>query len=144
MQAGAGAEKDVATNRPPLSALDWRQIHAPPPPVCLHSTHTCFPFIFGYHAVYSDKPRGFLEGEVPRNNEEHAALYEEQRNIPGYRRLLEAVPVVGTWDEYDFGLDDGDRLWEHKLDPLAACLLLPPLYLPSLWLPAFLLTQGML
>ena len=37
--------------------------------------------------------------------------YARQLANPDYRRLLSAVPVIGTWDDHDFGLNDGGR--EH-------------------------------
>ena len=35
------------------------------------------------------------------------AMYGAQKQVPGYRQLLEAIPVIGTWDDHDYGLNDG-------------------------------------
>ena len=35
-----------------------------------------------------------------------ARKYSEQKSNPGYRKLLATVPVVGLWDDHDFGLND--------------------------------------
>lgn len=34
-------------------------------------------------------------------------MYEAQNQVPGYRKLKEKVPVLGTWDDHDYGLNDG-------------------------------------
>ena len=34
-------------------------------------------------------------------------LYLAQYNIPAYRELTAKVPVIGTWDDHDYGLNDG-------------------------------------
>ena len=35
------------------------------------------------------------------------ALYEAQKAHPGYGTLLEHCPVIGVWDDHDYGLNDG-------------------------------------
>ena len=35
------------------------------------------------------------------------AAYARQDSIPGYARLREQVPMLGTWDDHDYGLNDG-------------------------------------
>lgn len=42
------------------------------------------------------------------------AAYEQARRDPGYRALLARTPVIGTWDDHDFGLNDGGREWQGK------------------------------
>jgi alkaline phosphatase D len=32
--------------------------------------------------------------------------YQHQLNNPNYRQLLERVPVIGTWDDHDYGAND--------------------------------------
>ena len=34
-------------------------------------------------------------------------MYAEQDNIEGYALLKSEVPIVGTWDDHDYGLNDG-------------------------------------
>ncbi len=35
------------------------------------------------------------------------AMYQVQKNDPAYRSLTARVPVIGTWDDHDYGLNDG-------------------------------------
>lgn len=37
------------------------------------------------------------------------AKYDRARANPGYARLVSTVPVVGTWDDHDYGLNNGGR-----------------------------------
>ncbi len=34
-------------------------------------------------------------------------IYEAQNNVKGYKKMKETVPVIGTWDDHDYGLNDG-------------------------------------
>ena len=34
-------------------------------------------------------------------------MYEAQNQVPGYRQLRKKVKVLGTWDDHDYGLNDG-------------------------------------
>lgn len=36
-------------------------------------------------------------------------MYEEQLAVPEYAQLLQATPVIGTWDDHDFGLNNGGK-----------------------------------
>jgi alkaline phosphatase D len=42
------------------------------------------------------------------------ALYRAQKEVPGYARILKEVPVIGTWDDHDYGLNDGGVEFESK------------------------------
>lgn len=35
------------------------------------------------------------------------AMYEAQNQVPGYRKLKKKMPILGTWDDHDYGLNDG-------------------------------------
>lgn len=35
------------------------------------------------------------------------ACYQAQKQIPGYRALEQSTPIIGTWDDHDYGLNDG-------------------------------------
>jgi len=35
------------------------------------------------------------------------SMYNEQKAIPGYASLIKEVAVIGTWDDHDYGLNDG-------------------------------------
>ena len=35
------------------------------------------------------------------------AIYAQQDTVQGYANLKAAVPIIGTWDDHDFGVNDG-------------------------------------
>ncbi|WP_273566507.1 alkaline phosphatase D family protein [Maribacter halichondriae] len=35
------------------------------------------------------------------------AMYQQQNQVAGYASLKEEVPIIGTWDDHDYGLNDG-------------------------------------
>ncbi len=43
-----------------------------------------------------------------------AGMYNAQKAVPVYRELLSQVPVIGTWDDHDYGLNDGGVEFESK------------------------------
>ena len=40
--------------------------------------------------------------------------YEAQKKNPGYRLLLEACPVIGIWDDHDYGKNNGGKEYDKK------------------------------
>ncbi len=44
------------------------------------------------------------------------AMYEAQNAVPGYAQLLENTPVIGTWDDHDYGLNDGGTEFDKKAE----------------------------
>lgn len=40
--------------------------------------------------------------------------YDMQKARPDYQRLLKACPVVGTWDDHDYGINDGGKNFSKK------------------------------
>lgn len=60
-----------------------------------------------------------LEGRHPFRPADEAYLrsvYEKQLNETGYAQLVNAsVPIVGTWDDHDFGVNDGNKHFDGKL-----------------------------
>jgi alkaline phosphatase D len=40
--------------------------------------------------------------------------YTKQFNDPGYQKLLATCPITGTWDDHDYGTNDGGKYWSHK------------------------------
>ncbi|MCL5246085.1 alkaline phosphatase family protein [Cellulophaga sp. 20_2_10] len=46
--------------------------------------------------------------------EELRGVYEAQNNVPGYKTLRQTVPVIGTWDDHDYGLNDGGVEFKAK------------------------------
>ena len=41
-------------------------------------------------------------------------MYTEQRAQPDYHRLTDSVPVIGTWDDHDYGVNDGGKEFSAK------------------------------
>lgn len=60
-------------------------------------------FIFGGDVIYTDK------FEI-----KEAYLY--QKNIPSYQNFLKHVPVIGVWDDHDYGLNDGGKENSKKIE----------------------------
>jgi len=42
------------------------------------------------------------------------AKYIKQKYAPGYQQLLKSTRVIGTWDDHDYGLNDGDKHFVKK------------------------------
>ncbi|WP_417444291.1 alkaline phosphatase D family protein [Joostella sp.] len=61
-------------------------------------------WIWGGDNIYSDTD----------NFREMRKDYEEQRYQDGYRELKKSVDVIGTWDDHDYGLNDGGAEWKMK------------------------------
>ncbi|MFC3194505.1 alkaline phosphatase D family protein [Marinicella sediminis] len=40
--------------------------------------------------------------------------YQQQRNNPDYQQFVSEVPVIGTWDDHDYGMNDGNRDYAKK------------------------------
>ncbi|WP_276166219.1 alkaline phosphatase D family protein [Zobellia alginiliquefaciens] len=41
-------------------------------------------------------------------------MYAQQNAIEGYKKLKNQVPVIGTWDDHDYGLNDGGVEFDKK------------------------------
>ncbi|MHA7830463.1 MAG: alkaline phosphatase D family protein [Flagellimonas sp.] len=44
------------------------------------------------------------------------AIYAMQDTVAGYAKLKEEVPVIGTWDDHDFGINDGGSDFSIKAE----------------------------
>lgn len=44
------------------------------------------------------------------------AMYDAQKNIPAYQALAKRVPIIGTWDDHDYGLNDGGADFEARAE----------------------------
>mgnify|MGYP006279497981 FL=1 len=42
------------------------------------------------------------------------AMYEKQKSHPDYQRLIQSVKVLGTWDDHDYGVNDGGKDFPEK------------------------------
>ncbi len=56
-------------------------------------------WIWGGDNIYADTP----------DMDKMRAMYRSQQEVPGYRALAGSTPVIGTWDDHDYGLNDGGR-----------------------------------
>ncbi|WP_372917999.1 alkaline phosphatase D family protein [Salegentibacter sp.] len=61
-------------------------------------------FVWGGDNIYADTPDMQLMQEY----------YRIQQNIPEYKKLADSIPVYGTWDDHDYGINDGGKEWEFK------------------------------
>ncbi len=43
-------------------------------------------------------------------------MYEAQNEVPGYKQLRNKVKLLGTWDDHDYGLNDGGVEFEAKAE----------------------------
>jgi len=40
--------------------------------------------------------------------------YRKQKEIPGYQNILDRMPVIGIWDDHDYGVNNGDETFPIK------------------------------
>ena len=69
-------------------------------------------FIWGGDIVYADA----------KDINKIKAAYMAQGLVPGYLALKEKVPVTGTWDDHDYGLNDGGEEFSIKVESQQALL----------------------
>lgn len=50
------------------------------------------------------------------------AMYRRQKIRPAYQQLLQSMPVYGTWDDHDYGVNDGGRYFSGKVESKQALL----------------------
>lgn len=46
--------------------------------------------------------------------EKMAGMYAQQKQQPDYQELYENVPVIGIWDDHDYGINDGGKAFHKK------------------------------
>ncbi len=51
-----------------------------------------------------------------------AEKYALQNSHPEYRRLLAQCPIIGIWDDHDYGKNDGDKTYSKKAESKALML----------------------
>lgn len=61
-------------------------------------------FIWGGDIVYADTD----------NMKKLKTYYEELNEVPGYKRLKSTTPIIGTWDDHDYGMNDGGVHFKAK------------------------------
>ena len=57
-------------------------------------------------AIYSDT----------EDMQEHKKDYDTLKQNPHYQNFISQVPVIGTWDDHDYGMNDGDRTYPKKAE----------------------------
>lgn len=40
--------------------------------------------------------------------------YDIQKSNPNYQQFMKQTPVIGTWDDHDYGINDGGKEWSIK------------------------------
>ena len=40
--------------------------------------------------------------------------YDQQKNLPGYQLLMKTSRIIGTWDDHDYGRNDGGKFYAKK------------------------------
>ncbi len=40
--------------------------------------------------------------------------YDKQKSDPGYQLLIQSCPIIGTWDDHDYGQNDGGKYYSKK------------------------------
>lgn len=66
-----------------------------------------------YHDVIVDKSR---------RNETLADKYARQNAQPGFKKLRQSCPLLATWDDHDYGLNDAGAGYPHKKEAQQAFL----------------------
>ena len=61
-------------------------------------------WIWGGDIVYADTDKA----------SEIARMFDIQKEIPGYKAICEQMQVIGTWDDHDYGLNDGGEEFASK------------------------------
>lgn len=69
-------------------------------------------WVWGGDIVYADTD------SIPKLE----AAYRAQARVPEYRNLVSKVPIMGTWDDHDYGLNDGGAEFEVKAQSQQAFL----------------------
>jgi alkaline phosphatase D len=42
------------------------------------------------------------------------AGYDKQKSHPDYQKMTKAFPIIGTWDDHDYGVNDGGKFYSKK------------------------------
>ncbi len=61
-------------------------------------------WIWGGDNIYADT----------HNMQVMKAKYDQQKNRPAYQKLLTTCPITGTWDDHDYGINDGGKFYTKK------------------------------
>ena len=45
-------------------------------------------------------------------------MYDHQKSHPDYQRLQKSADVIGIWDDHDYGMNDGNKMYRDKAESL--------------------------
>lgn len=48
------------------------------------------------------------------NMDSMKAMYDMQKARPDYQAIVKSMPVIGTWDDHDYGINDGGKYFSKK------------------------------
>jgi len=63
--------------------------------------------------VYADTRWGLFDWR-PSPVELMQQKYHSQNQVPGYQKLKNSCPVIGIWDDHDFGKNNGGNEYENR------------------------------
>ncbi len=43
-------------------------------------------------------------------------MYDKQEDIAAYKQMKTTVPIIGVWDDHDYGVNDGDKSYAQKAE----------------------------
>lgn len=89
-------------NKSSLPNILWDDIQKDEPDV----------WIWGGDIVYADTD----------NTQLLKGLYNRQLGVKGYQKLLKTTEIIGTWDDHDYGLNDGGAFLNSKMK-VSSCFL---------------------
>ena len=61
-------------------------------------------WIWGGDNIYAD-----LEKRIAKKS-----MYDKQNANPDYKKLVSLCPITGTWDDHDYGVNDGGKFYPQK------------------------------
>ncbi|MEE2894169.1 MAG: alkaline phosphatase D family protein [Planctomycetota bacterium] len=85
----------------------WSRIEAHRPDLCL---------LIGDNVYADSRPNdeGRMVAMEPRNKEEIQEAFDELAASEEWQRFRRTIPVLATWDDHDYGLNDAGREWRLK------------------------------
>ena len=84
-------------------------------------------FVWAGDAIYADRNSGFDFSHFPPKTivedatpERLRQLYAEQLEHEGYKSFAEQTYITGTWDDHDYGINNGDERFRYKRESAVA------------------------
>ncbi len=72
-----------------------------------------------FNAIVANQPDIFVWlGDMIYGDTEDMAIlkkkYNQLKSKPEYQNLIKSVPVIGVWDDHDYGVNDGNKYYAKK------------------------------